>query len=247
MNIKIRAWNAGRKKMFSAEEMVKDQMTLLPTGNFINVHSNPKHSHIYSHDKMLPLLFTGLKDKNGKEVWERDIAKGEDGKIYLVDFRYGGWVCVHAPTCGTEREGECLWDDLYSAIKAYNLVIIGNELENPELLKGNNMNLIEAWQAAKNKQGLKRGCCKTIEKNIVEGFHSFLKRVGQLAYKENGAQQIEEYLLADDWEIVKEKKKVVIENVYAYKEGYFLDVNAVKISKRFPEETLLKVTIEWEE
>jgi hypothetical protein len=36
--IKFRGWHTSANRMFSAEEMAEDQLTLLTTGSFINVH-----------------------------------------------------------------------------------------------------------------------------------------------------------------------------------------------------------------
>ncbi len=72
--------------------------------------------------------FTGLKDKNGSEIFEGDILRSSVGAIYIVEWdgenaRYLGF------TIGKERRIVYVGREPKSEI-------IGNIHDNPELLKG---------------------------------------------------------------------------------------------------------------
>jgi uncharacterized phage protein (TIGR01671 family) len=129
--VKFRGWHTELRKMFSADEMTSDQLTLTPTGSFINVSStSTRLSTIYPDDKFIPLQFTGLTDKNGKEIYDGDILKyllpnmepeeGETEYIEAVSFVDGAF-CVDGYTP-------------VSATTEWNCEIIGNIYENAELL-----------------------------------------------------------------------------------------------------------------
>jgi uncharacterized phage protein (TIGR01671 family) len=114
--IKFRAWNERYKRVDEC---------------YIHIHLN----RAYSSDDLILMQYTGLKDKNGVEIYEGDVLESKCS-IFLVDFRDGSFLLINDPTCKAEAEGECKTDILNkSSIGIYNLEVIGNIYENSELLK----------------------------------------------------------------------------------------------------------------
>ena len=76
---------------------------------------------------------TGLKDKNGKLIWENDIVKDEKGNFYKVSWQNNyyqfSWICVKSEIF----EVDVKWD-LY-AMRSFEIEVIGNIFDNPELLE----------------------------------------------------------------------------------------------------------------
>ena len=151
---KYRAWDSSKKEMFkdtfaiteSGQVVVVDQSSFLTSPDYIFV------------DNLVIMKSTGLKDKNGKEIFEGDILKFNDE---WDDYCYEGYV--DGSTEGInfveiERETTCFtfgkfqtsdssllyfmkdeylsFEDLITD-KDFEFEIVGNIYENPELLEDN--------------------------------------------------------------------------------------------------------------
>ncbi len=116
--IKFRAWDKQNRRMFIPVEIIFDE----ETGKRLDVRESGGLSDNWR-DAYL-MQFTGLKDKNGKEIYEGDIVlMGENGSTYKVE-----WF-------GEDARFVLMIDNKPNLIpEAKWLKVIGNIYENLELL-----------------------------------------------------------------------------------------------------------------
>lgn len=76
---------------------------------------------------------TGKKDKNGKLIFENDIAKDESGNLYKVfwqdNYYQFSWICIKSNNIFPVGAKWDLW-----RFESEEIEIIGNIFDNPDLL-----------------------------------------------------------------------------------------------------------------
>ncbi len=128
--IKFRAWNKNFKKMYKIGQITLEK----GTWNYEPDNREYIGMSIPYQPSFVLMQYTGLKDKNGKEIYEGDIVyiKGETelldikGKAEYSDI-FAQYIITNTKNIAYETE----------ALGDYeNIEVIGNEFDNPELLGG---------------------------------------------------------------------------------------------------------------
>lgn len=138
--IKFRAWDKEKKKMrpvnsiaFHYEREDRDSSRLPKVVNMWGWDLiEDKAIIIHREIKDVVLMeFTGLKDKNGKEIWEGDVvSRFNDTQRSAVEFQDGCFFSILQKSGGSDPQYDILCNDLSVT------EVIGNIYEHPELLKG---------------------------------------------------------------------------------------------------------------
>lgn len=122
--IKFRAWHKDLKKMFKIGQITLEK----GTWNFEPNDRDFIGMSIPSQPSFVLMQYTGLHDKNAKEIYEGDILK-----VYYKGMSEVGYVeydndyCEYKIIINTDKDYFSLW-------KSIDLEKIGNIYDNPELL-----------------------------------------------------------------------------------------------------------------
>ena len=125
--IKFRAWLKDDKRMVEIRSIDFHE-----EGNIITVNYNDIFGFEFNENEIELMQYTGLKDKNGKEIYEGDILLVANGSIngdIMFSKRVVKWF--------EEKRGYNIhnFDNVYKPTHYYE--VIGNVYQHPELLEEN--------------------------------------------------------------------------------------------------------------
>lgn len=137
--IKFRAWNIKTKTMIDLHKITP--LALSESMNSQLALQGMDGLFIPFHENLILEQFTGLHDKNGKEIYEGDILKDDSSDVLVVRFgklpldKSGDCVCTY-PAFYCEDKGGLGYAPVHECREIGNwMEVIGNIHENPEILE----------------------------------------------------------------------------------------------------------------
>lgn len=132
---KFRAWISTEKRMVETDDLlgIDYENEEIITQEIYFESGLPVERDIdnYDFDDIVLMQSTGLKDKNGKEIFEKDILD-YNGRKVIVKW-HGSYACFIYEFVDELKNRTAEWQPLY--LSYYKFEIIGNIYENPRLLE----------------------------------------------------------------------------------------------------------------
>ena len=116
--LKFRVWDSQRKIMYGCRNIHWENNGAMTFQKGSGIEMDKELG-----DKLMQ--YTGLKDKNGKEIYESDILSGDYPDEVFFDKERGQWMV---------RNSQNPDDTLWEILRDNNCEVIGNIYENKDLL-----------------------------------------------------------------------------------------------------------------
>lgn len=132
--IKFRAWDKENKRFGYLDHPFDNNWYVTPTVFGNSLIAFPNNWKNKKKDNYILMQFTGLYDKNGKEIYEGDICSTDLSRPYLIVVFRNGAFMYQCHDDGKDYFDIMLPNEVKSDADKYTEVI-GNIYENPELLE----------------------------------------------------------------------------------------------------------------
>ena len=122
-DIKFRCWDTENKQMLKVQELDFEDTFY---GGRLSIRTD-QYNDYFDIEDMILMQYTGLKDRNGKEIYEGDI-------VYIMPEDERGIIRWDNETA----RYVVIYDNIISDFDNWygkDLEVIGNEFDNPELLE----------------------------------------------------------------------------------------------------------------
>ena len=136
--IKYRAWLKNRNKMVEVEEIdfLAQKQIAYDEIEYRYTDKEPFHyTQWVDFDEIELLQYVELKDKNNIEIYDGYILQNEQGRKFVIEYKFGGFNLVPIEYYKDEFSWNAMGDMQCAGFIQESCKIIGNVYQNKELLE----------------------------------------------------------------------------------------------------------------